>query len=108
MKIIYNKYLPLKGFVAINFFGVVFARKEYKPLSPLTVNHETIHSAQIRELLYIFFYLFYTIEWLFRLIQHRNRRKAYRSISFEREAYSHEHETDYLKQRKLFEFLKYL
>lgn len=28
-KVIYNKYLPIKGYVAINLFGLVFARKEF-------------------------------------------------------------------------------
>lgn len=108
MKIIYNQYLPKKGFRAINLFGVVFARKEYAPLSARTINHEAIHTAQIRELLYVFFYLFYAFEWLFRLVQYRDRHKAYRNISFEREAYKNEFSTAYLKSRKLFSFTKYL
>ena len=29
-KIIYNKFIPFKGYVAINLFGIIFARKEYK------------------------------------------------------------------------------
>lgn len=33
MKVIYNPILPFKGFAAINLFGVVFARRECKPLS---------------------------------------------------------------------------
>nr|DAM03170.1 MAG TPA: hypothetical protein [Caudoviricetes sp.] len=32
MKVIYNKYLPIKGYVAINLFGIIFARKEFKPI----------------------------------------------------------------------------
>lgn len=57
MKIIYNKLIPFKGFAAINLFGVLFARKECKPLSERTINHEAIHTAQMRELLYVGFIL---------------------------------------------------
>lgn len=108
MKIIYNKYLPLKGYVAINLFGLIFARKEFKPLSRITENHERIHTAQMRELLYLFFYLFYVIEWIVRLFQYRDRKEAYLNISFEREAYVNQSNTDYLKSRKDYQNLKYL
>lgn len=38
MKIIYNNIIPFPGFAAINLFGVIFARKKYRPLSKTTVN----------------------------------------------------------------------
>nr|DAE36180.1 MAG TPA: hypothetical protein [Bacteriophage sp.] len=37
MKIIYNDIIPFPGFAAINLFGVIFARKKYRPLSETTV-----------------------------------------------------------------------
>lgn len=55
MKVIYNNLIPVKGFVAINLFGVVFARKMYEPLGRATIQHEEIHTAQMRELLYVGF-----------------------------------------------------
>ena len=45
------------------------------------------HTAQMKEMLYIFFYLWYVVEWIIRLFMKGN---AYRNISFEREAYSNE------------------
>lgn len=33
MKVMYNKYLPIKGYIAINLFGLIFARKEFNPIS---------------------------------------------------------------------------
>ena len=99
MKLIYNSIIPFKGFVAINIFGVIFARKG-KSLPPHTINHEKIHTAQMRELLYIGFYLLYIAEWVYRLIFHT--RTAYRGISFEREAYKHQNDYDYLAKRKRF------
>ena len=108
MKVIYNKYLPLKGYVAINLFGLVFARKDFKPLSKVTENHERIHTAQMRELLFVFFYLWYVIEWVIRLFQYRDREEAYLNMSFEREAYRKQKDLSYLKYRKKYEFRKYL
>lgn len=108
MKIIYNNIIPIKGFVAINLFGVVFSRKEYNPLSSIMTNHEAIHTSQMKEMLYIFFYLWYLVEWLIRLIITRKNFRAYHTISFETEAYQHMHESEYLKMRKRYSFLKYI
>lgn len=108
MKVIYNKYLPLKDYVAINLFGLIFARKEFKPLSKVTENHERIHTAQMKELLYVFFYLWYGFEWIVRLIQYQDRKEAYLNISFEREAYKNQSNMSYLKVRKKYKFTKYL
>lgn len=97
MKIIYNRFLPFRGFAAMNLFGIVFARRECRPLSAATLNHEAIHTAQMRELLYVGFYLCYLVEWLVRLFGKGN---AYRNISFECEAYRHQRDLDYHHNRK--------
>lgn len=99
-KIVYNNIIPFKGFWAINIFGIIFARKECGKLDPITINHEQIHSAQQRELLYIFFYILYLVEWVYHLIFHTAT--AYESISFEKEAYENEHNMKYLETRKRF------
>lgn len=96
MKVIRNSIIPFKGFIAINLFGVVFARREAY-LSETVLNHEKIHTAQMKELGYILFYVIYFIEWLVRLFLPGN---AYRNISFEREAYSNQHHRFYLECRK--------
>lgn len=88
MKILYNTLIPFPGFTAINLFGVIFARKECEPLSKQTLNHEAIHTAQMKEMLYVGFYLWYVIEWLVKLFIYGEQ--AYRNISFEREAYAYE------------------
>lgn len=99
MKIIYNNIIPFKGFAAINLFGVIFARKECRPLSETTINHEAIHTAQMRELGYIFFYLCYVVEWIVRLCM---KGSAYRNISFEKEAYNCQHIPGYVQIRQRF------
>lgn len=106
MKIIYNNIVPFRGFIAINLFGLLFVRKEYEgKINSRTLNHESIHTAQMRELLYVGFYLMYLVEWFLRLFMRGN---AYRNISFEREAYLNEKDKEYLKDRKPFSFLRYL
>lgn len=104
MKIVYNNLIPFKGFTAINLFGIVFARKEYKELSQRTINHEAIHTAQMWELLYVFFYIWYLIEWFIKLF--RYGKKAYENISFEKEAYTYQYDYTYLHRRKRYAWLR--
>lgn len=103
MKIIINNILPLKGFKCINLFGILFCRRV---LNKIDINHETIHTKQMQELLYIFFYLWYVIEYLVKLIIYRNTKLAYRNISFEREAYQNQYNLDYLNNRKHYSWFK--
>lgn len=117
MKIIRNNIIPCKGFTAINLFGVVFVRKEIRPQHNISLrnwdtmlNHELIHTAQMKELLYIPFYLWYVLEWLIRFVMYRNAKKAYRNVSFEREAYDMQNNFGYIidKERKPYAFIKYI
>lgn len=101
MRVVYNKVMPFKGYKCVNLFGVLFVRKGCT-MTSTDYNHEAIHTAQMKELLYVPFYLLYVPEWLWHLIRLRDTRAAYRAISFEREAYAHEGEADYLKTRKKF------
>ena len=79
-----------------------------KKIDEFVINHEKIHLRQQIELLILPFYLWYGIEYLIRLIQCRDSDKAYRSISFEKEAYAKETDLHYLRNRSLFSFLKYV
>ena len=89
MKIIYNNIIPFPGFKAINLFGVLFVRKGCT-MSESDIHHEMIHTAQMKEMGYVLFYLWYLVEWLVKLAKLRDSNKAYRAISFEREAYGNE------------------
>lgn len=104
MLIIRNKVIPFKGFKAINLFGILFVRENAK-LDAKTINHEEIHTAQMKEMLYIFFYLWYVIEWIIRLFGKGN---AYRKVSFEKEAYNNQDDVTYLTKRKHYNWLKEL
>lgn len=104
MKVIYNNIIPFPGFTAINLFGVIFAREEYKPLGKRTLNHEAIHTAQMKELLYVGFYLWYVVEWLVKLFIYG--KEAYRNVSFEREAYQYAGYEGYLSIRKRYRWIQ--
>lgn len=105
MKIVINNIIPFKGFKCINLFGILFCRKQ---LDKIDINHETIHTKQMQEMLYIFFYLWYVVEYLIRLVIYRNTKLAYKNISFEREAYQNQYNLDYLSNRKHYNWFNYL
>lgn len=107
MKIIRNRLIPPPGFSYINICGVLFTRRK-NPITPIEERHESIHTRQMQETLYIFFYLWYLIEWLIKLAIIRDTRKAYRAISFEREAYLFQAIPNYLEERKHYCWLKLL
>ena len=48
MKVIINKLIPMKGYIAMTVYPFIFARKE---LDKYTLNHENIHGEQQKELL---------------------------------------------------------
>lgn len=95
--ILQTKLIP-KG-ICLNFFGL-FLTRDKSWIDKYVINHELIHSAQQKELLWIPFYIIYLIEWLFRFCQFRSWHKAYMNISFEKEAYKHGNDLNYLKSRK--------
>lgn len=95
-----------KGY-CLNVFGTLWAR-DTSWINKYVINHERIHTAQQKELLFIPFYILYGIEWIFRLIQYRNIDDAYMNISFEREAYTHGGDLSYLPHRKLYSWIKFL
>lgn len=109
MTVIHTSHFPFGSYHTINLFGVLFTKKQ--TLSTTTINHESIHTAQMRELLYLGFYLWYFIEYAIRRISHLRsytQSQAYHSISFEQEAYAHQHDASYLSSRQHFTWLKYI
>lgn len=107
MKIVYNNIIPPHGFKAITLWPFVFVRNNCKKrFSSMDMNHENIHGEQEKEMLLLPFFLWYLAEWLVRLIQYRDKKKAYHAISFEREAYQHQWDMDYISNRKKFTWFK--
>lgn len=107
MHIIYNNIIPFKGYKVINLFGILFARNG-STISIVNLNHESIHTKQMEEMLYIPFYIWYAIEWIIRFICYGDTKLAYKRISFEIETYLNQYDDNYLKNRKHFAWFKYI
>lgn len=130
-RVVFNTILPFKGFLAMCFWPFIFVRKELaEDYDEYVNNHEQTHSEQQKEMLAVgvllaviaflvgfglwsllfipLFFWWYGVEFLVRLIQYRNWDKAYRNISFEREAYGMEYSLGYLSERRHFAWLSYL
>jgi len=100
----------------------------------ITINHEKIHIKQQQEVIiaslilfiglnlvlslvawwlipvmaYLSFYVWYILEWFIKIFRYGSPNTAYRKISFEQEAYGNQDNTDYLKTRKNFSWMKYI
>ncbi|PKH49188.1 hypothetical protein CXF68_00135 [Tenacibaculum sp. Bg11-29] len=103
-----SKHIVPKGFVGITLFPFIFLKRKDLKHNYELVNHEKIHLQQQKELLIVFFYLFYFFEWAVKFLKYRNSFKAYKNLSFEREAYLNEENLYYLEKRKTWTFLNYL
>ncbi|HOD09534.1 MAG TPA: hypothetical protein PLH25_03155 [Flavobacterium sp.] len=108
MLIIVSRYLIPKGFRGFTFFPFVFLKYRKDTDNEVLLNHEKIHIKQQLEMLVVPFFIWYFLEFLYRLIQFRNRNIAYRNISFEREAYENEKDLNYIQSRPFWRFLKKL
>lgn len=108
MFIIVAKYLIPKGYRGLTAFPFVFVKYKIDKENVVFVNHERIHLRQQLELLVLPFFVLYVLEYFVRLIQYKNKDLAYRNISFEREAYANESNTNYLKKKQFFSFTKYI
>jgi len=96
-----------KGYVAITLWPFGIYIRDIKDLSnKRRINHELIHWEQQKELLGLFFYLLYIIEWIIKLFTTTD--SAYRNLSSEREAYTFDDDLEYLEKRKRYAWLKYI
>lgn len=107
MILIFRHVIP-KQFIGLTIWPFVFLKSRDLKRDPVLINHEAIHLKQQLEMLILPFFVWYGIEFLVRLIQHKDWYSAYRNISFEREAYYREDELDYLERRSFWAFLKFL
>lgn len=110
MIIIKNNLIPFRGYKAIAILCFLFVRKSVN-MSETDYNHERIHiNKQMLEMLVVFFYLWYVIEFLIRWIGNgfKDFHGCYRKISFEQEAYQNQNNLNYLKERKPYAWIHYL
>ena len=135
MKIVRNDLFPFEGFLAMTIWPFIFVRNGYS-FDEVDERHEMIHGEQQKEMLPIgiaiavilfllgcgwwsllalpIYLIWYVTEWLVRVMvmgftgEWYNTHKAYRSISFEQEAYFFETDSGYLARRPHFVWLRYL
>ena len=103
---VHTRHFPFGNYHAITLFPFIV----YKggPLTQRTVRHETVHLWQQAVLLVVVFYLLYVAFWLVGLLRYRSQDKAYRSIPFERSAYSLETESTTSWYTMAFDWLHHL
>jgi len=89
-------------------FPFILLRKKELRHNQSLINHEKIHLSQQLELLIIPFYIWYLSEYYIKYLKYKDPERAYRNISFEREAYENDQNLDYLKTRKFWSFISYL
>ncbi|SDM64920.1 hypothetical protein [Kriegella aquimaris] len=102
------KHFFYKNYVGLSLWPFIFLKNDALKEDIVLINHEKIHLRQQRELLIVPFYVFYIIEWILKSIFYMDRYKGYQNVSFEREAYDNEKNLDYLNERNMFSFIKYL
>lgn len=111
MIVIRNNFIPFSGYKAINLFGIVFVRKGAR-FDEYDYNHEHIHLKQLQETLWIFYYLWYLLEYLIvrivGLFKKKGQNESYHDISFEEEAHNNDHNLDYISTRKHYAWIKYI
>lgn len=104
-KVIETKLVPEGNIAAITLFGLVFTRHR-QWIDKYVLNHELIHCHQQLEWLYVPFFLLYVAEWLLNILKQAVKDgkidvdRAYRNISFEKEAYANDHNLSYLRRRR--------
>lgn len=100
-----DRLLPysVKG-ITLAPFGIYF-REGYKVPNEV-YNEEKIHWEQQTEMAYLFFYLWYFLEWLIKWFKYR--KDAYQNISFEREAKRKSLITCYYLRRKPFAWVYFI
>lgn len=107
MKVVENDTIPFGNYKCMTVYKWIFT-KWPKRLTQVDFNHEATHLHQQTELLVIFFYLWYVLEFFIKLLCTFNWKRAYRSISFEQEAYENEQNTRWLLERPEYYWLKFV
>lgn len=120
MKIKFKKnYIAIYSKTLLKFTGVKNAKafalfpmigfKDESFETQRIINHEQIHFRQQIELLFVGEIIFRLVERFYlRVILSKNSLDSYKLCCFEQEAYLNQDNPDYLKNRKLFSFVKYI
>lgn len=119
MIIVKNKLIPWGTFVALTIGPFIFTKRD--TVGERTLRHESIHWEQYKETLIVGFLLIYLLDWLWEALRcsldHSRgaradgryrplRKRMYRSLLFEREAYAHQDDVEYLNTRHHYAWAK--
>ena len=104
-----DRWSKLSGFKVngLALFEVIIIRKDVRHYYK-SLNHEQIHIAQQREMLYLPFLLFYVGHYLILRVKGLSHKQAYRGIFLEKEAYANEGKITYVYRRKCFASFRYI
>ena len=94
---------------AVAVFPFVIVRDEKILASKEYINHESIHIRQYIETLIVGLVVIALLQYLYALlVLRKSRTQAYYYMSHEQEAHQNDHNLNYLKEKKLFSYYKYL
>lgn len=101
-----------QGISGISLFPFIILKEKFRDnkdefwigANKRTINHETIHFWQTLELGIVFFYILYVLEFAIKTLFYGS--KAYRNLSFEREAFDNDENLDYIKTRRPYSWVK--
>lgn len=96
-----------KKAVAMSLWPVIIFRDRKTSENLPIKNHEKIHHRQQLEMLIIPYYIWYFVEYWVGRARLKSHDKAYRNVSFEKEAYAMQNDLDYLKNRPFLNCLKW-
>jgi hypothetical protein len=99
------QFIGGKQVQAIAFFPLLLLRDRNLATDHRLLRHERIHWRQQVELALVLFYVLYLLFYLYYRIMKYSHREAYHKIPFEREAYRYDHDPQYLKKRKCYQWL---
>lgn len=104
-RVIYNDILLDRiGFIrrigGITLWPFIILREKNRS-NKVMLNHEMIHIEQQKELLVVFFYIWYFVEFILKVFN-------YPLLSFEKECYKNQLDLKYLATRRRYSFLKYI
>jgi hypothetical protein len=104
--VLYTKRKIFKSYSGFSFFIFIWI---YAPLKkdPSLVRHEKIHFYQQVELLFFFHWLLYSMFYVAARLAGHNHERAYRANPFEQEAYQQENNLNYLRDRKVYSWVRY-
>ena len=104
---IYTRKRIFNYYTGLSFFIFIWISKHTKDEVKL-VRHEKIHFLQQVEMLFIFHWIGYAFFYLLSRSKGHGHYIAYRYNPFEIEAFTHEHDVNYLQTRRSFAWINYV